>query len=144
MIWLFESCLRARTYLLGPITCLTLPKVPAPKVWMHSYWEMSLGYFEEMFFLDLDWFLSPFLCGSVSSFSLYFCNFYSLFNSTLNSYCFIWRFIILINIIKFKSSTFYHNPYSPSTVLHLLQFSLAYLTLSQCILPLLNFFLFFS
>ena len=40
-MWDFDICLRARTSLLGPMTCFTLPKVPAPKVSVTSYFVMS-------------------------------------------------------------------------------------------------------
>jgi hypothetical protein len=54
----FDICLRARTYFNGDKICLTLPKVPAPKVSMISYFEISCGYLVvdkcfELIFLDL-------------------------------------------------------------------------------------------
>ena len=56
----FDICLRARTYLNGDKICLTRPKVPAPRVYMISYFVISWGYLFvercfELIFLDRVW-----------------------------------------------------------------------------------------
>lgn len=95
MIWLLESCFNANTSFDGLITCLTLPKVPAPKVWTTSYFDISLGYFKLLVlaFFDFERSVSCLLEGADYYLYLYFCSFSSLFNRILNCSVFIIYFL---------------------------------------------------
>lgn len=114
MIWLLESCFRANTSFDGLITCLTLPKVPAPKVWTTSYLDISLGYFKLLAatFLDFDRSVSCLFEGADSYLSRYFCSFSSLFNKILNCSVFIISlldfFIIIFKWVVIIFNITYH------------------------------------
>ncbi len=43
MMWDFDICFSASTSLEGPTICFTLPNVPAPKVSVTSYLDISFG-----------------------------------------------------------------------------------------------------
>lgn len=71
-MWDFDICFKAKTSFVGDKICFTLPKVPAPKVYIISYFDMSWGYFVvdkclELIFLDLVWWIvcdwRYYLCG---------------------------------------------------------------------------------
>ena len=102
MIWLLESCFKANTSFDGLITCLTLPNVPAPKVWTNSYLEISLGYFKLLAgtFLDLERSVSCLFEGADSYLYLYFCSFSNLFSKILNCSVFIIFLFTFYNYIQ--------------------------------------------
>ena len=88
-----DICFSAKTYLLGDMICFTLPNVPAPRVSVISYFEISLGYFElGGCFLDFEMERSGSLLlryGPTSYFYRYFCSFSNLLSSKLNCYEFM-------------------------------------------------------
>lgn len=116
MIWLLESCFKASTSFDGLITCLTLPKVPAPKVCTTSYLLISLGYFKLLVaaFLDLERSVSCRLEGADYYLYRYFCNFSSLFSKILNCSLFIvlcFLNYIIYEILKILSTRIYIDLY---------------------------------
>lgn len=94
----FEICFKARTYFVGPMTCFTLPNVPAPNVSVTSYLEISCGYRVEALRLDLEWARSGSCLrgGPTSSFSRSLWSFSSLLRRRLNCSEFIFKNWVII------------------------------------------------